>query len=131
MRTLALLFSVALTVLSPSSAMASSLGMDLPGVFKGIETDERVIALTFDACGKSSYVGGEMDYDEELIAFLREKAVPATLFVNERWIKAHPDLFSDLASDTLFRDRESRNQARPSFPDRQVGLRHSWDQWKG
>lgn len=102
MRTLALLFSVALTVLSPSSAMASPLGMDLPGVFKGIETDERVIALTFDACGKGSYVGGEMDYDEELIAFLREKAVPATLFVNERWIKAHPDLFSDLASDTLF-----------------------------
>ncbi len=99
-----LILSIVLLSLSSSAAMSSSWGMDLSGVFRGIETDDKVIALTFDACGsdKRSHRGREMDYDEELIAFLLEKAVPATLFVNERWIKAHPDLFSDLASDTLF-----------------------------
>ena len=108
-RILKTLLVTSTTVLLAISAHAASeppsdmdWGMDLPGIFKGIETDEKVLALTFDACGKSSYNGEERDYDEELIAFLRKGDIPATLFVNERWIKAHPDEFASLAENPIF-----------------------------
>lgn len=57
------------------------------------------VALTFDACGG----GGAGDgYDAELIDLLREKGVPATLFLNARWIGVHGRLAAELASDPLF-----------------------------
>jgi peptidoglycan/xylan/chitin deacetylase (PgdA/CDA1 family) len=58
------------------------------------ETDKKV-ALTLDACGGK--------YDEDLINFLIEKQIPATIFATKKWldknpqaiavIKAHLDLF--------------------------------------
>lgn len=42
------------------------------------------------------------DYDEELITFLKDEKIPATLFVNERWIDENKQLFLELASDSLF-----------------------------
>ena len=75
----------------------SAWGMDLEGVFRRAKTSERVAALTFDACD-----GRRGGYDAALIDFLRREQVPATLFLNERWIKAHPKTFKELASDPLF-----------------------------
>ncbi|GAE36438.1 polysaccharide deacetylase family protein [Halalkalibacter akibai] len=68
------------------------------GVKTRLHTDEKVIALTFDACG-GPYGNG---YDEELITFLQTEQIPATLFFNERWILEHEDLLLELASDPLF-----------------------------
>ncbi|MDT8860933.1 polysaccharide deacetylase family protein [Alkalihalobacillus sp. MEB130] len=73
-------------------------GEKVDGVKTHMVTDEKVIALTFDACG-GPYGNG---YDEELIAFLRQEQVPATLFINERWIIEHEELFLNLANDPLF-----------------------------
>lgn len=71
------------------------LGMFLPGIVR--HGQERV-ALTFDACGGPRGSG----YDHKLISTLRKKNVPATLFLNSRWIAAHPHIAADLAADPLF-----------------------------
>ncbi len=56
------------------------------------------MALTLDACGGR---GGEA-LDADLIALLRRERVPATLFLNARWVRANPRLADDLAADDLF-----------------------------
>lgn len=56
------------------------------------------IALTFDACGGP----GGSGCDHRLLAALRHHGVPATLFVNQRWIEANPGLARELAADPLF-----------------------------
>lgn len=73
-------------------------GEKVDGVKTRIDTEDKIVALTFDACG-GPYGSG---YDEELMAFLIEEQVPATLFFNERWIKEHEQIFLELASNPLF-----------------------------
>jgi peptidoglycan/xylan/chitin deacetylase (PgdA/CDA1 family) len=67
-------------------------------VVSRLPTSDRVVALTLDACGGRTGSG----YDAELIKTLRRKRVPATLFVNARWIEANPGTFQRLAADPLF-----------------------------
>jgi peptidoglycan/xylan/chitin deacetylase (PgdA/CDA1 family) len=45
-------------------------------------TESKVAALTLDACGGS--------FDRDLILFLIERHIPATLFATKRWIAANP-----------------------------------------
>ncbi|MEV7121646.1 polysaccharide deacetylase family protein [Kitasatospora griseola] len=71
-------------------------GTDLPGVVA--EVPDGALALTFDACGGS----GGNGYDAALIDTLRRHRVPATLFLNARWIDANPGPFGELAADPLF-----------------------------
>lgn len=52
------------------------------------------VYLTFDACG------GE--YDKALIDYLIQEQIPATLFINSRWIDKHYDAFMELAQNPLF-----------------------------
>ena len=73
-------------------------GLDVGGVTTRLPTMETVVALTFDACGGPRGSG----YDGALIDVLRSQAVPATLFVNSRWIDANPRVFSELVTDPLF-----------------------------
>src|SRR5690625_2063901 len=73
-------------------------GEQVTGVKTRFQTDEKEVALTFDACG-GDYGNG---YDTHLIEFLRTAKVPATLFVNERWIFENEDLFIELSNDPLF-----------------------------
>ncbi len=75
-----------------------AFGLDVPGVVNRLATQERVIALTFDACGGARGSG----YDGALIEGLRATGTPATLFLNQRWISAHPGLTAELAADPLF-----------------------------
>ena len=80
-----------------ADAIPNSWGEKVKGVITEIDTDDKVIALTFDACG-----GKNDGYDEEIIEFLIDKEVPATLFINSRWIDRHLDVFLDLADNPLF-----------------------------
>jgi peptidoglycan/xylan/chitin deacetylase (PgdA/CDA1 family) len=73
-------------------------GFGGPGVVRDLDTTRRVIALTFDACGGR----GGSEYDQALIGFLRRHEVPATLFLNSRWIDANPAAFRQLAREPLF-----------------------------
>lgn len=84
--------------LSVFEKVPTQWGEQVDGVITRMATDAKEIALTFDACGGAHGSG----YDEKLISFLRAEQVPATLFVNERWIHANEALFLELAADPLF-----------------------------
>lgn len=62
-----------------------------------IDTDEKVLALTMDACGSRTD-----SLDEELIDFLIQNEIPATLFITGRWMDKYPERFNRLASNPLF-----------------------------
>lgn len=76
----------------------SEWGEFVTGVKTRFETNRKEIALTFDACG-GPYGNG---FDERLVNFLREERIPATLFINKRWIINNEELFLQLAKDPLF-----------------------------
>lgn len=69
----------------------------VPGVKTRIDTDKKIIALTLDACGSQ----GD-GYDSALIDYLVANNIPATLFINARWIDKNPEIFKKLAANPLF-----------------------------
>ena len=73
-------------------------GESVSGVKRKIKTSEKVIALTLDACGSSA----GMALDQDLIDFLEREQVPATLFINARWIARNRVAFEQLAANPLF-----------------------------
>src|SRR5512133_1589691 len=73
-------------------------GENVTGVRTRLATDEKVIALTLDACGSAKGKG----VDAALMNFLEREQIPATLFINARWIDANPELFKRLAASPLF-----------------------------
>lgn len=84
--------------LSTFDRQPAAWGENVSGVKTRIKTDGKQMALTFDACG-GDYGNG---YDRELIDFLKKEQIPATLFVNERWVHSNEGIFLDLAADPLF-----------------------------
>ncbi len=69
-----------------------------PGIKKKMETREKIIALTLDACGGKKGNG----YDKKLIDYLIENKIPATLFMTGLWIDANTDKAVFLARNSLF-----------------------------
>ena len=67
---------------------------DISGVIKTLPTKEKVLALTLDLCGSKND-----SLDEDLIEFLMENQIPATLFINYRWIQKYPEKFDKLAKN--------------------------------
>ncbi|MFF7245153.1 polysaccharide deacetylase family protein [Embleya sp. NPDC008237] len=76
----------------------TSWGLEVPGSLSRLPGTRKVAALTFDACGGK----GGSEYDRALIDFLRERSVPATLFVNSRWVDENLPTLRQLAADPLF-----------------------------
>lgn len=72
-------------------------GETIPGIRTRLKTDQPVLALTLDACGSD----GD-GYDEKLISFLEAEKIPATLFINARWIEKNPETFGYLMNHSLF-----------------------------
>ena len=81
-----------------AGAVPARWGENIPGVRTRLDTGEKVIALTLDACGSASGKG----VDSRLMEFLIRQQIPATLFINGRWIDANPELFRQLAANPLF-----------------------------
>lgn len=77
----------------------SQWGENVTGVVTTFDSSKKEIALTFDACGGSLR---SSQYDAELIRYLSENRIPATLFINARWINSNPEAFATLASNPLF-----------------------------
>jgi peptidoglycan/xylan/chitin deacetylase (PgdA/CDA1 family) len=84
-------------------------GDTVPRVVLRLPTSERVVALTLDACGGQAGSG----YDAELIKTLRRERVPATLFINARWIEVNPRRFQQLAADPLLEIANHGTEHRP------------------
>ncbi len=76
----------------------SQWGERVTGVRTRLATKEKVVALTFDACGSDKGSG----VDSRLMEFLIAQKIPATLFINGRWIDANPELFRQLADNPIF-----------------------------
>ena len=70
-------------------------GERVRGVRTKLNTDQKLIALTFDACGGPRGNG----YDAKLIECLKSEKVPATLFISGKWIDANPEIFGELAKE--------------------------------
>jgi peptidoglycan/xylan/chitin deacetylase (PgdA/CDA1 family) len=73
-------------------------GERVKGIKTRLNTDQKVLALTFDACGGPKGSG----YDAKLIDFLTSEAIPVTLFISGKWIDANPDIFQTLSRNPLF-----------------------------
>jgi peptidoglycan/xylan/chitin deacetylase (PgdA/CDA1 family) len=73
-------------------------GRAVAGVKRTLDTNEKVVALTFDACGGRNGDG----YDSKLVSYLEANKIPATLFISGKWIDANPAIFGELAKNPLF-----------------------------
>ena len=73
-------------------------GERVRGVKTRLNTDQKVLALTFDACGGPKGSG----YDGKLIEYLESEKIPATLFISGRWMDANPEIFKTLSKNPLF-----------------------------
>lgn len=93
---LALLLTI-MTLMAQGSPL--QWGENVTGVVTHFHTNKKEIALTFDACGGSVK---SSQYDARLIEFLNINHIPATLFINTRWIDSNPEIFIHLASNPLF-----------------------------
>lgn len=82
-------------------------GLAVPGVVTHCTAAS--VALTFDACGGPGGAG----YDGRLIGALRKHHVPATMFLNARWIAANPGPAAELAADPLFELADHGTAHRP------------------
>lgn len=81
-----------------SGKLPKQWGETVTGVRTHLATNEKALALTLDACGSPKGKG----VDQKLLDFLMQEKIPATLFINARWIDANPALFKQLAANPLF-----------------------------
>lgn len=83
-------------------------GMEPEGTVTRAKDAGKAVALTFDACD-----GRKNGYDRALIGWMIENEIPATLFINARWIDAHRSLFLELAANPLFEIENHGTRHRP------------------
>jgi peptidoglycan/xylan/chitin deacetylase (PgdA/CDA1 family) len=76
----------------------SQWGENVSGVITRLDSNEKLLSLTLDACGSPKGKG----VDLKLLDFLTEHKIKATLFVNGRWVDANLELFKQLAGNPLF-----------------------------
>ena len=79
------------------------------GVKTRLNTDDKVISLTLDACGGEFGSG----YDNDLISFLIEQNIKADLFVNARWVEDQYDTFMELSQNPLFTIQNHGTEHKP------------------
>lgn len=89
---------------------AGKWGEFVNGVDEVIQTRDKTVAFTFDACGGKNGNG----YDKELIDYLRNEKIPATLFISGKWIDAQFNAFVKLSRDSLFEIENHGLNHRPS-----------------
>jgi len=81
-----------------SAVVPKEWGETVSGVKTRITGRQKVLALTFDACGSAK----GMKFDRALVDFLAREQIPATLFINNRWIEPNRQEFDRLAANPLF-----------------------------
>ena len=70
----------------------------LKKIKKSIKTNQKIIALTLDACGGKKGSG----YDKKLIEYLIKTKTPATLFISGRWIHIRKHEMNYLSKQKIF-----------------------------
>lgn len=85
-------------------------GETVAGVKTHLATHDKVIALTFDACGSQH----GMQHDTKITDFLIKEQIPATLFINARWIEPNMAAFQSLSANPLFEIGNHGYQHKPA-----------------
>jgi peptidoglycan/xylan/chitin deacetylase (PgdA/CDA1 family) len=85
-------------ILAFTGRVPQEWGEGVKGVKTRLNTDQKVLALTFDACGGPKGSG----YDAKLIQYLETEKIYATLFISGRWIDTNSEIFKKLANHPLF-----------------------------
>lgn len=85
-------------------------GETVTGVKTHLATHDKIIALTFDACGSQH----GMHHDTKITDFLIKEQIPATLFINARWIKPNMAAFKRLSANPLFEIGNHGYQHKPA-----------------
>lgn len=81
-----------------SGKIPQQWGERVKGVKTKLDTNQRVLALTFDACGGPKGSG----YDAKIMECLEREQISATLFISGRWIDVNLGIFKKLAQNPLF-----------------------------
>lgn len=84
-------------------------GLEPPGIALRLPPGTAAIALTFDCCGGP----GGSGIDRHLLAALVRHQVPATFFLNARWLRANMALTLELAANPLFEIANHGTDHRP------------------
>lgn len=84
-------------------------GLQVPGVISSLSADAGGAVLTLDYCGGP----GGSGTDHTILDLLRKRELPATLFLNARWIAGNRALAMELAEDPLFHIANHGTQHRP------------------
>lgn len=95
-----------------ASIKPAAWGENLAGVKTRIKTNEKVLALTFDAC--------DAGYDAKLINCLIKEKVPATLFITGDWIDKFPNEFDSLSANSLFEIENQGLKLKPAGVSGQI-----------
>lgn len=61
----------------------------------GVETQEPVVALTFDACATKQQANG---FDEKIFEILQREKIPVTIFMTGTWAEKHPGAVKRIAA---------------------------------
>jgi peptidoglycan/xylan/chitin deacetylase (PgdA/CDA1 family) len=72
-------------------------GSVIPGVMTRIDSQENVMALTFNINTSES-----IPLDAGLLDFLRKENIPAVFFVSGKWIEKNPEWIKQIGSNELF-----------------------------
>lgn len=73
-------------------------GLEPRGVALRLPPETQALALTFDCCGGP----GGSGFDRSLLTVLEANKVPATFFLNARWVRSNRSLTRQLAGNPLF-----------------------------
>jgi peptidoglycan/xylan/chitin deacetylase (PgdA/CDA1 family) len=79
----------------------SSLAAKWCGTVRSVQPSSmsKYIAITLDYCELCTNING---YQSQVIKYLREQNVPATLFMSGKWMRSHPEISQQLMADPLF-----------------------------
>lgn len=118
-----------------------------PQAIARVDTDEPVVALTFDACATNHQANG---FDRAVFRILQAERVPVTVFLSGRWIEFHPaearelaaqpwvelgnhahrhPKLSSLSADEIAREIDRTEAAIQGLGRRSVGLRPPFGDW--
>ena len=94
----------------PLAGGAPFWGEHAAGIIDNIP-DADAVHLTFDLCGSP---GSGSELNRPLVKYLNENKIPATFFINARFIDANPGTLEELAANPLFRVENHGTEHKPA-----------------
>ncbi|MBQ3892141.1 MAG: polysaccharide deacetylase family protein [Desulfovibrio sp.] len=86
--------------LGPGAGFPPALPASDQGTIRSVDTGgEKAVALTFDMCELAVSTTG---CDMEILSYLRQKGVPATLFMGGKWMRTHAGRVVQIMREPLF-----------------------------